>query len=738
MNANSPVPVSELGAGFSPDSGTSTLRREFGVLARGRYLVAGCVLCALGVVALYNFGARPLYEAVSVVSLDEAGISPLSTRYGADITRKAAALDEQFRLLKSPELALVAVGAIGPVVDAELAQGPLGGWEQRIKDAVRFRLGLTTKYGTALPERVASFRSRLSVDYEPPSKWVYVRFRAYDPDAAALAVNRLLDVYLAEAAKQTEGAVGALRKQLDEQVAERQEKTSEVFTELDAFEKREGLQGADARRELLGKELSQLQDSLVTARQARLARQAMVEEAERSAPGDLVTLPSIREDRDVREIAARIADTEVKIARGSATLGERHPDILALQSELESAKGQMSERVKSLRSVISLDYRMAVRSERDILTAMQIAQQRQSGLQKGAIEHSFIQKQAEAGQKAVGELIDKSARESDAEVFFAPTILQKATPNHTPVSPQTGKNFQYALAIGLGLGLALAWLASHLDETVKTPDDIKTGIGLPLLGMVPRARVKDLDLFLPEDGPSTRLFEAYRVLRTNLLQGDRSPQKHRLVLVTSSREGEGKTTTTCGLGITLARAGLRVLLIDGDLRRTSLSNRLSATKHPGLTDAALGKRTVQECITRTAVKGLDVLPCGVRLLNPAEMLNHESLASVIDGIRREYDWILCDAPPVLAVADAAILCRLADSVLLVVGANTTPVGSVQAALEQLSAVGANVWGVVLNSVDLARDSHYYKYYYSSHYDDYSKSGKRLPAKFPSRPLRPTA
>lgn len=713
-----------------PESSTisagSALRREVGVVMRSRRLIGGLMGVSVLVATLYNYGTRPLFESVSVLSLDQAGDSVLNAGASIDAGRMQDALQEQVRRLKSPELALLAVDPVSDQVRHELALGPLGDWMDRVLEEGRYRIGLAKSYGSSAPEMVGAFRSRLIVDYTPPEKWVYVRFRGYDPNAAALALNRLIDVYLEETAKETAGATGASREQLAEKVTERQGQVVETLGKLEQFEKKEGLQNVNTRRDLLTKELARLQDALISARQSRQSRLALFEESQRASGADLLSIPSIREDREVSETTSRISDLESKVARAAATYGDLHPELVALRSELDQVRKRLAARLSTLRDSIARDYRLAQREEADIGAGIASTQRTLSQLEKNSVEHSFIQKQAEAGQRAVGELIEKSVRDSDEQIYFAPKVLQRGEPSNVPVSPQRGRNFQIAIAVGGLLGLLLAWLTAHLDETLKTPEDVKLHLGMPLLGMVPRVNPAGFDLFAPEDPTSTRLFEAYRVLRTNLTLGVVS-RDHPFILMTSSREAEGKTTTSCGLAVALALAGRRVLLIDGDLRRGTLSRTLRAHAHWGVTDA-LGGRSLDECLMPTPVAGLDLLPTGTPPPNPAEVLDHFGFASLIETIRPRYDWILCDAPPVLAVADAAILCRLADFALVVVGANSTPLGAVRATLDQLAAVGGRIAGLVLNGVDLSRDSHYYKYYYSGHYADYAGALRRFDGK----------
>lgn len=671
------------------------------------------LLCA----AAYNYGSRPIYEATTVVSIDDSAVASLKVRATVDQARRMSALAEQVRALKSNEVALLAVKDLDPVVAAELARGPLGDWTDRIVEEVRYLLGFPIVHGTTPTNLVIAYRSRLSAHFEPPASWVYVRFQGYDAESAARAANHLAETYLAEVARQTAGAAGASRLRVHEKVAERQGEASETLGRLHSLEAQEGLQAAQSRRDLLEKEMARLQDSLVAVRQVRLTRRALVEETRRLSGNDMLTIPSIRDDSVVAESMKRIGEIESRLSRAAATLGDRHPDIVGFQEELDAERRRLNRRIADLRETIARDDRLAQREEAQIVAALEAAQRSLPGVEKNAIERSFIQKEAEAQQRAVGEIIDLSVREAGEDQFLSPKLIQRAVPPTVPISPQRARNFQYALAIGLALGLALVWFQSALDETLKNPEEVKAHIAAPLLGMVPHVDGSSFNLLTREAPSLSRLFEAYRVLRTNLTQGDGTLRANPLILITSSREGEGKTTTSCGLGVTLARAGKKVLLIDGDLRRASLSKMLSATGRAGLTNVAEGCQ-IRVCLTRTSVTGLTLLASGRLRPNPTEMLNQASLITAIESIRSEYDWIICDAPPVLAVADAAILSRLADAVIVVIGANSTPLGTIRATLDHLAAVSARLRGVVLNNVDLRRDAHYYSYYYSARYTDY--------------------
>jgi succinoglycan biosynthesis transport protein ExoP len=432
---NSPYHAAPLHApseGSFAQMASSPLRQYLGLLLRSRNLIIGSLAVSLLFAAAYNYGSRPIFEATAVVSIDDSAVASLKVRATVDQARKMSALAEQVRALKSNEVALLAVKNLDPVVAAELARGPLGDWRDRIVEEVRYQLGFPTVHGTTPTNLVTAYRSRLSAHFEPPASWVYLRFQGYDAESAARAANHLAETYLAEVARQTAGAAGASRLRMDEKVAERQGEASETLGKLQSLEAREGLQAAQSRRELLEKELARLQDSLVAVRQVRLARRALLEETRRLSGNEMLTIPSIRDDSVVAESVKRIAEIESRLSRAAATLGDRHPDIVGFQEELDAERRRLNGRIADLREAIARDERLAQREEAQIVAALEAAQRSLPDVEKNAIERSFIQKEAEAQQRAVGEIIDKSVREAGEDQFFSPKLIQRATTPHRP------------------------------------------------------------------------------------------------------------------------------------------------------------------------------------------------------------------------------------------------------------------------------------------------------------------
>jgi capsular exopolysaccharide synthesis family protein len=259
-----------------------------------------------------------------------------------------------------------------------------------------------------------------------------------------------------------------------------------------------------------------------------------------------------------------------------------------------------------------------------------------------------------------------------------------------------------------------------MDNTVKTPEDIKA-LGMPFLGMVPNVAQRPGQPAAARAAntasPDAAVAEAYRVLRTNLIFSAPSEGGRALVL-TSANPGEGKTTTTANLAVALALNGAKVLVVEADLRRPALHQHFRIQKTPGLSDLIVSKCQASQAIQSTRFKGLQVLPCGYIPPNPAELLGSVSMREIVLALRSCYDWVLIDTPPVLAMADTPVLCPLVDGVVLVVSAEQSPRPAVQRSVDQVVGVGGKITGVVLNRVDLRRNSYYYGQYYGEYYRSY--------------------
>lgn len=288
------------------------------------------------------------------------------------------------------------------------------------------------------------------------------------------------------------------------------------------------------------------------------------------------------------------------------------------------------------------------------------------------------------------------------------------------------------LIIGLFVAILMAFFLEYLDQTIKTSADVERALEVPVLGLIPLEAVEvnghsggnngrrrmnlPLVSLLSPDHPAS---EAYRTLRTNVTFVNAEQKELQALVITSPGPGEGKSTTAANLAITLAQQGSKTLLVDADLRRPLVHRAFNLVQEPGLTDVLVGTASLREAVRPNVVPKLDVLPAGVLPPNPSELLGSEAMARLLETLRGQYDTIIFDSPPTLAVTDATVLGASADAVILVVRAGETDEVAAQRALQQLRRVQAKIAGTVLNGMQKRRDRYYN--YYSYYRSDWNPS-----------------
>jgi len=314
-------------------------------------------------------------------------------------------------------------------------------------------------------------------------------------------------------------------------------------------------------------------------------------------------------------------------------------------------------------------------------------------------------------------------------------IVDSAEPPAKPVKPNIPLNLTVAAIFGLGLGICAAFFQERLDDTLKGAGDVERLLGLAAVGLIPavsqlngnhngRRRLVENTKALSckengngrrpaaawlrldaEGSQHTALVEAIRSLRTSILlsTADHPPNT---LLVSSTQPGEGKTTIASNLAIALAQVGNRVLLVDADLRSPSLHRLFGTQENLGLVSCLAGRQDWRTVVRPSGSPGLDLLFCGPVPPNPSELLSSRSMGALIRSAREQYEFIILDSAPMLALADSRILATQVSGVLLVVRNATIPREQVKQTLSGIRSVGANVVGVALNSVDLHTIGYY--------------------------------
>jgi polysaccharide biosynthesis transport protein len=697
-----------------------------------------CLLAAL----LYNYTTRPVYQATAQVLIDRDTPNVLPSKEVVDLGQGAADYYlTQYQLLQGRVLATKVVERLGLQKSPEFETGFLmSPWERFQRRVLGRAPALVDKDGMPLSPAVAAFRSRLVVDPVPGSRLVNLRFSAYDPKIAAQAVNTLAQLYIEQSLEfrytQSSEATGWLSQRLTEQQA----KVEQAERALQEYREKEGLVNLEERQGLADQKLTAFGAAASEARTARIAKQTVFERMRSTPTAELATSPLVLSNAVIQRLRSRLAELQAEQARLSDSLGDKHPDMIRVRAEAKAAEDKIAAEIQDILRSVESDYRTAVQQEEGLQANFEAAKKEALEINRKAIEYGVLKREVESNQQLFQNLMNRT-KETGLEAELKSTnirVVEKAEVPQAPVFPRRARNLQLALLLGLAAGIALCLLFEHFDSTLKTPEDVKLHLGLPFLGMVPDVGAEPLPdgprkapLFLKD--PRSKVSESYRVLRTNLIFSS-AERSGRAVIVSSASPGEGKTTTAANLAACLAQNGARVLVVDADLRRPTLHLHFGVGTTPGLSDVIVGKCEVADAIQSSGFKGLRILTCGYIPPDPAELLGSARMKDVVRAVRGLYDWVLVDTPPLLAMADAAVLCSLADGVVLVVGAEISGKPAIQRAIEQVRSVGGRITGVVLNKVDLERNSFYYGQYYGEYYKNYYADVEGAAASRP-RPVR---
>ena len=305
------------------------------------------------------------------------------------------------------------------------------------------------------------------------------------------------------------------------------------------------------------------------------------------------------------------------------------------------------------------------------------------------------------------------------------SILEEATIPNFPISPNTRMNVLLASTLGLVLAVAGAFLVEYLDDTIKSPEDAMRATGLPLLGAIARIEGENYsEKLIAAKHPLSPTAEAYRVVRTNI-QFSSIDRPARTLMITSPNPSEGKSVMIANLAVVMAQSGMKVIVVDTDLRRPVQHRIFGLPNRNGMSDAVIQPHgDINDFLQNTSVQNLRLMSSGSLPPNPAEMLGSERLVRIMEELKAVADIILFDSPPTLVVTDAAILGSRTDGAILVNDSGNTRTAEARRAADELRRVRVNLLGVVLNRIPLGGRGSYYYYNYSYYMADSSKKTGR--------------
>ncbi len=635
-------------------------------------------------------------------------------------------METQLKILKSKKLARRVIRALGLEKEKNVSQPPQG---------VQARS--TTAQEDAVDSAAAdSLLSHINVSVVPKTRLVSVSVDSPNPEFAARAANEVARSFIAVNLETKFEATQQARDWLEKQLADMKAKVERSEEALNRFAAQNRIvkppiavmdtsrHSSDGRALAQYDRLDELGSELAKATSERISKEMILREAK---DGDAAYLSTIAASPNVDTIKKELATKEAEYAKLAVVYKPDYPKMVKLNQEINALKKQMDKEAGRSLATVRKDYQLALARENFLKAQIEQHKQEQLNMNDKMVQYMILKRDTDTNKELYNGILQR-LKEAGVTANLTSSnivILDKADVPRSPYKPNKRKNILFALFIGAFGGIALAFFIEYLDNTVKNPDDVEKTILLPSLGIVPHVSNLEGNEVKPMiAGPggrdkSSSLVEAYRSIGT-YIQFSSPVRPPKIILVTSSRAGEGKTTTCLNLATTLANSSGKGVVIDCDLRKPQLHKVFNADNSTGLTSYLTGHvdSNGNGLVQETHIPNLSIITSGVIPPNPSELLSSFRMKDLITELFNTYAFVILDAPPILGLSDSLILSTMTDGVIIVVKAGSTPKESVIQARKLLRGVNARILGIVLNGIkesDLRYSS--YSYYYSYYYTE---------------------
>jgi exopolysaccharide transport family protein len=721
---------------LAPSAGEKTfdLNVVIATFRRRLRLFAAVALVVFVAVLLYTLQQTPRYTATAQVMLDTrteqvTDMSAVLSGLPAD----SPVVDTEVEVLRSRSLANRVVAQLKLDQDPyfnpylEEAKGPAA-WLPWVKktvaptaavdsvEAQRRREKVVDRVLAGLNVRRAGLTYLISVDYTHPQ-----------PEQAARLANAFADLYLTEQLEAKFDATAKANEWLDTRVVELRDQLQQAEAAVQQYKIANNLLSAEGAT-LTEQEISGLNQQLASAKAAQaetdarlnIARNQLARGSNGEDVGESLNSPVVQQLRKQRaEKSAQVADL-------SGRYGDRHPDLLKAKRELADMDGQIQAEIRRIISNLEAQAQVARQRTGSMAGSVSVSKGTLAGNNRAGIRLGELERKAESVRTLYESLLARFKQTTTSQGIEQPDarVVSQAKIPTSPSYPKPSLNLALGLAAALGAGLAAVVLAEILMAGLFTEDEVEYRLGLPYLGSVPllssavdgklSRNVSPADYLLTK--PLSGFAESFRKLRAAILFS-KVGEPVKVIAITSSLPGEGKTTTTFSLARTLATSGASVVVVDCDLRQSAINRFLAEPPTAGLVEVLNGVCTLDQALI-TDASGAKVLALTRSANTPRDVLGSLAMRRLLAELRQRFDVVLLDTAPLLAIADTRILAPSADAVVMLARWKKTPVKAITSALSLLQGQGVFVAGVALTQVDLKAQGRYgygdANYYYKSY------------------------
>jgi len=729
--AASGTPVAAVQPVVHPDVGAEGHLLDYvKILYKRRWTAGTAFLVVLATVTTYTFTVTPVYEARTKLLIEAEGPNVINFTEVVDEQRtKADYYQTQYNILQSRQLARKTLDVLqlwdsphfGSKRSGTVA-GLFGTKSGESKSAAS--AGETSEQSRAIDR----FLDNLTVSPIRNSRLVDLKYQLSDPELAMRITNTIAKNYIEQNLEYKFTTSKEASDWLGDRLAEQRRQVEAAETALQRYREQHDAISLQDHENIVVQKLADLNAAVTQAKTDRFQKQALYNQLQSlgGKNGALDTFPAILANTYIQQQKAELAQLQSQQSQLSEKLGDKHPEIIKIRTAIQLSQAKLDGEIGKVVQAVRNEYLAAVAKENSLMRALDQQKGEALAMNRKAIDYSVLEREVQSNKQIYESLLQRAKETGVSRELKTSNIrvVDAAEQPRVPASPRKLLNFTLAFFGGGILAISLAFFFEYVDSRIKTPDEIRTYLGLTPLGMVPAVEPGSWQGNGPLicNGVPPGFAEAIRAIRTNVLFSS-AEEGARTIVVTSTAPGEGKTMIAANLAVGLAQAGQRVLLIDADMRCPRLHDLFKHKQEPGLSNLMVGHAAPSACIRKSNALGLWLLTSGRVPPNPAELLGSQRFKEFIRSLGDHFDSVVIDSPPTLAVTDAAVAAAAATGVVFVIGAEMTTRKAAKVAIQQLENARVRLVGAVLNRVELERNAYYYSGYYKREYVQYYQAAR---------------
>ena len=675
------------------------LRDYWRLIWQGRYTVLAIFLAVVGLTALKVSLATPIYEASTVIEIkpEARRILPGQEQWvgaeGGGWLAEEKYFDTQLEILRSRDVAEKTFRQL------------------HLHDHPAFKNA---------GDPIAAFGGRIEVQPKVNTRLVTLRISGPDPKEAQEWVNTLADVYVKRNVDQATASFRAIMDEIEKEMKQFRSNLGAADLERMRSAAEAELLVPENQQDVLKQTLGTYNDNLTKLNIELAALRAEVDSYQRArqAGGDVLTVASVAQDPMVQDLVSQRQLVEKEVRQIGAEKKPGHPAYLAKLAELDKIRERLDTQVETVFDKLNTRLQLAERNKSYLIGQIRQTEEQAYQIKRASSDYE-LQKADAASQRKVYDVVAEAMNRLTVGAQLISmnnnvSILDRATEPRHPVRPRRMLSLGVGAILGLMMGIGAVVFLNYLDNTVRSPEDIEQYLGLGILGIIPKYR----------DRNGMEVREAFQSLRTSILFSSQNREKN-TILLTSAGPQEGKSSTVALVARALASAGDRVIVLDCDLRRPTQHHQLGVTREPGITNYMLEGREGdhERYVQATDIPTLRLFACGPIPPNPPELVGLKKFRDLLTTLKREYDWVVIDTPPVSTLADSVVLASMADMMAMVIKHNQNDRDLIRRSLKRLRDIDVPIIGAVLNSVDFER-TYYGDYYYAGYHYQGEEKEKR--------------